>query len=891
MNIFTKLSNLLGLKLTLQVLILGFLTAILLYAQQMISSQFEDFLFAAAKSRTVVVTDGFINGLNTLMSTNIGNKDVISDPIARMQFIKQMGVSDNLLEVRVVRAKGTNDEYGEGLPEERPVDDMDRSVLSSGVPEYKLMHNKNGRSTLRAVLPFINMKEFRTSKCMDCHAANDGEVLGLASVTVDIQNDIDNLNNINKWLWIGLGIIEVFLFIVIGYIVRKLLEQLGGEPSYVIRILKNIEHGNLSDKILIRKSDTNSLLAMLKNMQTGLINVIDEMKNVVSASAHGDLSKRIDLNGKQGFAHDLGSNINSLADETMRIKIALDNASTSVMIADSDSKVIYMNNSIVSLLKGAENDIRKDLPQFRVNDILGNSIDQFHKAPTAHRKMLENLKVAHNIDIRIGSRIFGVISSPIIDSNGKRLGTIVEWKDRADEIYEEIEARRNARIREALDKCTTNVMITDESNVITYMNETAVSMMQSNERDIRRSLPNFNASKLIGQNINVFHHNPSQQNELLDNLRSTHKAQIKIGPLHFGFIANPILDAQGVKVGIVVEWLDRTAEVCVEQEIGAIVEGASNGDFSNRLALKGKTGFFERLTNDINQLMNTSENGLTDVATVLLALAKGDLSKRIERNYEGLFGQLKDRTNETAENLSRVIDEVRSASNSLTEASNQVRSTARYISESSSNQAVHVEETTESVSSMSSAIIKNSSNAKNTNNMAIKASKEATDGGVAVTQTIAAMKEIASKIKIIDDIAYQTNLLALNAAIEAARAGQYGRGFAVVADEVRRLAGRSQEASKAIGELSDESVITAEHAGHLLDEIVPSIKKTSILVQEITTASADQSISVVKIGTAMEQLKKVTQQNASASEELAATSEELLEQANQLQKTIEYFTA
>jgi len=173
--------------------------------------------------------------------------------------------------------------------------------------------------------------------------------------------------------------------------------------------------------------------------------------------------------------------------------------------------------------------------------------------------------------------------------------------------------------------------------------------------------------------------------------------------------------------------------------------------------------------------------------------------------------------------------------------------------------------------------------------MATKTTKEAIDGGAAVSQTVAAMKKIAAKIGIVDDIAYQTNLLALNAAIEAARAGEHGKGFAVVAAEVRKLAERSQEAAKEIGELAVNSVTTAERAGKLLDDIVPSIQKTSELVQEIAAASSEQSESVTQIGGAMGQLSKATQQNASASEELAATSEELSGQAEQLQQTIAFF--
>jgi methyl-accepting chemotaxis protein len=470
-----------------------------------------------------------------------------------------------------------------------------------------------------------------------------------------------------------------------------------------------------------------------------------------------------------------------------------------------------------------------------------------------------------------------------------RLGTIVEWKDRAVELTAEVQARRNARIREALDKCTTGVMIANASQVIAYMNENAAAMMRRNEAEIRKTLPLFDANNLVGQNIDIFHRNPSSQRQMLAAMTTTHRAQIRIGVLHFGFIANPIVDDNGERVGTVVEWLDRTAEVAVEQEIATIVEGAANGDCSSRLTEQGKTGFFAQLSKDVNQLMDASEMGLSDVAAVLTALAEGDLTKRIERNYEGLFGRVKDSANETAQNLTRVIGEVRAASNALTNAASQVSSTAQALSQSASEQAANVEQTTESVAVMSTSISRNSDNAKVTDGMATKTSKEAVEGGRAVTQTVEAMNQIAAKIGIVDDIAYQTNLLALNAAIEAARAGEHGKGFAVVAAEVRKLAERSQFAAREIGDLAKQSVLTAERAGQLLDEIVPSIRKTSELVQEIAVASNEQSESVTHIGGAMGQLNKATQQNASASEELAATSEELSAQAEHLQQTIDFF--
>jgi len=280
---------------------------------------------------------------------------------------------------------------------------------------------------------------------------------------------------------------------------------------------------------------------------------------------------------------------------------------------------------------------------------------------------------------------------------------------------------------------------------------------------------------------------------------------------------------------------------------------------------------------------------LNDAVGVANQLAAGDLTARIEVNSKDETGMLLTAMKNMVEKLSQVIGEVRSSADSLSSASEEVSATAQSMSQASSEQAASVEETSASVEQMSASINQNTENAKVTNGMAESASKQANEGGVAVKDTVTAMKSIADKIGIIDDIAYQTNLLALNAAIEAARAGEHGKGFAVVAAEVRKLAERSQVAAQEIGEVAKGSVSLAERAGKLLDEIVPAIGKTSDLVQEIAAASEEQTSGVAQINTAMGQLNQITQQNASSSEELAATAEEMSGQAEQLQQLVGFF--
>ena len=280
---------------------------------------------------------------------------------------------------------------------------------------------------------------------------------------------------------------------------------------------------------------------------------------------------------------------------------------------------------------------------------------------------------------------------------------------------------------------------------------------------------------------------------------------------------------------------------------------------------------------------------LNEVVGATRRMSEGDLTVRIKHVSKDEMGDLARATGQMIEKLSEVLGEVGGTASSLSSASDEISSTAQSLAQASNQQAASVEQTSASVEQMSASIKQNSENARITDQMAGKASHEAEEGGQAVTKTVEAMKQIAQKISIIDDIAYQTNLLALNAAIEAARAGEHGKGFAVVAAEVRNLAERSQVAAREIGEVAKSSVQLAEKAGSLLNEIVPSIKKTSDLVQEIAAAGQEQSSAVGQINTAMTQLSQLTQQNATAGEELAATSEGMSGQARLLTNAVAFF--
>jgi methyl-accepting chemotaxis protein len=324
-------------------------------------------------------------------------------------------------------------------------------------------------------------------------------------------------------------------------------------------------------------------------------------------------------------------------------------------------------------------------------------------------------------------------------------------------------------------------------------------------------------------------------------------------------------------------------------DTNVLIQAGANGMVHVRADASKHQGDFKNLVNGINQTLDGITQPVDEIVTVIAAMENGDLSKTVQGDYKGEVKSVKDSMNNMVGKLAQTISDVSATAETLASATAQVSSTSQSLSQAASEQAASVEETSASINEMASSIQQNTENAKIADGMSADGSSKAAEGGKAVNDTVVAMKQIAKKIGIIDDIAYQTNLLALNAAIEAARAGEHGKGFAVVAAEVRKLAERSQVAAQEIGQLAINSVGMAEKAGKLLDEIVPATQKTADVVQEITAASEEQTVGVNQINTAMSQLSQITQQNASASEELAATAEEMSTQAINLQETMSFF--
>ena len=460
-------------------------------------------------------------------------------------------------------------------------------------------------------------------------------------------------------------------------------------------------------------------------------------------------------------------------------------------------------------------------------------------------------------------------------------------------------ADESLRIKIGLDNVNTSILICDNNRLIIYANKAAIRMFSKMQADFQKTIPHFVASKLVGSSIEDY----NKHTNAMDGLKESISATLHIGGHPFLVYVSPVINDRNERLGTITEWVDRTAQVEVEKEVENVIESIASGDFTKRLNETGKEDFILSLSQGINHLVSTCSESLNEIVRVLSAISHGDLTQKIDADFAGTFGQLKDDANATVESLIKIVEQIKEATDSINTGAKEIASGNNDLSHRTEEQAASLEETAASMEELTSTVKHNAENATQANELAVEASGIAERGVEVVSHVVRTMGEIndASRkigdiISVIDDIAFQTNILALNAAVEAARAGDQGKGFAVVATEVRNLAQRAATAAGEIKHLINDSVSKVTggtklvtQAGETMGEIVTSIQGVTKMMSEITAASQEQSQGIEQVNSAVSQMDDVTQQNAALVEQSAAAAEALEDQARNLSVAVSHF--
>ena len=656
--------------------------------------------------------------------------------------------------------------------------------------------------------------------------------------------------------------------------------------------------------------------------------------------------------------------------QILRNSQALENMSACVMMADKDRVIVFANKAVRSLLKELEADIREVLPNFSADNLVGQSIDQFHANPAHQERILANLRQESVSNISVGRINFRLTLVPLFDGQGQNMGTSVEWVDISQQLV-------NQGKLDAIDRSQAAIEF-DLNGNIRFANENFLAAMGYTLDEIKGKHhgifvePEYRNSVEYKQFWEKLNRGEFETGEFLRFTKSGKEIWIQAS-------YNPVMDTKGKPIGVVKYATDITeqklrnsdfegqieaigkSQAVIEFNMDGIIQDA-NDNFLNAMGytleqIKGKhhsifvepeyknsreysefweqlkrglfsTGEYKRIAKDgseiwiqasYNPILDMNGNpikvvkyatditgrkvAVNEVRNTLLKLSQGDLTCKIEREFDGEFIELKDAINDFVGELNTMISEIRMATTTINGASNEISQGNSDLSSRTEQQASSLEETASSMEELTGTVRLNAENAGQANGLASQAADVAKNGGELiqkVVETMSSINESAKKISdiigVIDGIAFQTNILALNAAVEAARAGEQGRGFAVVASEVRTLAQRSANAAKDIKELISDSVEKVEsgnelvnQSGDTMQEIVTSIQRVNDIMSEIAAASNEQASGIDEVGKAVTQMDEMTQQNAALVEQAAAAAESLNSQADQLSQRVDAF--
>lgn len=457
-------------------------------------------------------------------------------------------------------------------------------------------------------------------------------------------------------------------------------------------------------------------------------------------------------------------------------------------------------------------------------------------------------------------------------------------------------AQSNLAIRRALDQASLGALLADPQGVVVYANPMAQKLMARHTEAIRSRHPDFDPEALIGRPLSGFADADTDPGALCRQLQAPERRELRFGEAVLDLNLGAVLDEDGSSAGFVAEWQDRSGEARIEQEVAAVVLAAASGELDRRMDLTDKEGFFRLLAGNLNTLLDKVNEGVREIRGVLGALAQGDLSRTIEAEMVGVFGEMKHDANATVQRLREIVAQIQSVAEGINTAAGEISAGNADLSARTEQQAASLEETASSMEELTATVQQNAESARKADELAAGAAQVAAQGRAVVSDVVSVMAEISAASKqigdiigTIDGIAFQTNILALNAAVEAARAGEAGRGFAVVAGEVRALAQRSAEAAKEIKQLVGNSMQKVgtgsrlvDSAGGTMAEIVRAVGQVTERIGEISAASAEQSSGIEQVNTTVTHLDEMTQQNAALVEEAMASARALEDQAGEL---------
>lgn len=592
------------------------------------------------------------------------------------------------------------------------------------------------------------------------------------------------------------------------------------------------------------------------------------------------------------------------ANRATQLQGAVDQSSTPNMMIDRDFNITYANKATMDLLKENEPTFRQVFPGFVADEehIIGSCIDGFHKNPAHQRKLLDDPNnLPWQTDIHIADLTFELNVTAINDVNGNYIGNALEWHNVTEIRAKSVEV---GRLSSAVEGMTTNLMMADVDGNIVYANPAVVAMLARREDQLKSVLPSFSVDTMVGSNFDSFHRNPSHQQNLLrnpDNMPYT--AEISVAGLTFELTAIALKDENGNHVGNAVQWLDLTEEKDAQGQVETMIADAISGQLDSRIDTSNYMGFMKGLGDNINGLMDAIVAPINEAINVAQALSDGDLSKNMDGEYAGEFLALAEAMNGSIDNLSNMVEEIRSASTNVFDSAREIAEGNNELSHRTESQASSLEETASAMEELTSTVQQNAENATEASKLSSSVMEKATNGGGVVKNAITAMsdinkssKKIADIISVIDEIAFQTNLLALNAAVEAARAGEQGRGFAVVAAEVRNLAQRSAGAAKEIKGLINDSVEAVgqgtklvDETGQTFNELVSAIEEVGKMIGDIDSAGKEQAAGIGEVSAAVSQMDEMTQQNAALVEQAAASSKSMEDQSQSLLDQVAFF--